>query len=93
MQNIKTHNAIAKVGLDKLDTNLFKVSYDAQNPVGIILRSYKLQTEDFGNSLQAIARAGAGVNNVPVEECSKQGIDVAEPAAVSDLLNRQACFA
>ena len=40
------------------------------------MRSHKLKKEDFGNNLKAIARAGAGVNNIPVEECSELGIPV-----------------
>jgi D-3-phosphoglycerate dehydrogenase len=75
-QKIKTFNAIAEKGLDILQEKKFEVSDDLSNPDAIILRSHKLKKEDFGNNLKAIARAGAGVNNIPVEECSELGIPV-----------------
>lgn len=75
MYNIKTFNAIAQVGLDEFGSN-YQVSPDTENPDAILLRSHKLQVEEFGSNLRAIARAGAGVNNVPVEACSEQGIVV-----------------
>ncbi len=75
-QKIKTFNAIAQMGLKILQEKKFEVSDDLSNPDAIILRSHKLKKEDFGNNLKAIARAGAGVNNIPVEECSELGIPV-----------------
>ena len=75
-QKIKTFNAIAKKGLDILQEKKFEVSDGLSDPDAIILRSHKLKKEDFGNNLKAIARAGAGVNNIPVEECSELGIPV-----------------
>ena len=75
-KKIKTFNAIAEKGLNILQEKKFEVSDGLSDPDAIILRSHKLKKEDFGNNLIAIARAGAGVNNIPVEECSELGIPV-----------------
>ena len=75
MYNVKTFNAIAQVGLDEFGAD-YNVSPDTENADAILLRSHKLQVEEFGDNLLAIARAGAGVNNVPVEACSEKGIVV-----------------
>jgi len=75
-QKIKTFNAIAEKGLNILQEKKFEVSEGLSDPDAIILRSHKLQREEFGKNLKAIARAGAGVNNIPVEECSELGIPV-----------------
>ena len=75
-QKINTFNAIAEKGLNILQEKKFEVSDGLSDPDAIILRSHKLKKEDFGNNLKAIARAGAGVNNIPVEECSELGIPV-----------------
>ena len=75
-QKIKTFNAISEKGLNILQEKKFEVSDGLSDPDAIILRSHKLKKEDFGNNLKAIARAGAGVNNIPVEECSELGIPV-----------------
>ena len=75
-QKIKTFNAIAEKGLNILQEKKFEVSEGLSNPDAIILRSHKLQKEEFGKNLKAIARAGAGVNNIPIEECSELGIPV-----------------
>ena len=73
---VKTHNAIAESGLTKLSEGNFSVSEEEKDPDAIILRSYKLPLNELNASLKAIARAGAGFNNVPVKECSKKGIVV-----------------
>ena len=75
-QKIKTFNAIAEKGLNILQEKKFEVSEGLSDPDAIILRSHKLQKEEFGKNLKAIARAGAGVNNIPIEECSELGIPV-----------------
>ncbi|SEA11985.1 phosphoglycerate dehydrogenase [Trichococcus collinsii] len=75
MFEIKTYNAIAPEGLNLLDADQFVLNSGA-NPDGIILRSEKLHGMEFPESLKGIARAGAGVNNVPVEECSEAGVVV-----------------
>ena len=73
---VKTHNAIADTGLTRLKDGNFSVSDSEKDPDAIILRSYKLPVEELNNSLKAVARAGAGYNNVPVEECSEKGVVV-----------------
>ena len=73
---VKTHNAIADTGLTRLKDGNFSVSDSEKDPDAIILRSYKLPVEELNDSLKAVARAGAGYNNVPVEECSEKGIVV-----------------
>ena len=75
MFEIKTYNAIAPEGLNLLNADKLVLNSGA-NPDGIILRSEKLHGMEFPESLKAIARAGAGVNNVPVEECSEAGVVV-----------------
>ena len=75
-QKIKTFNAIAEKGLNILQEKKFEVSDGLSDPDAIILRSHKLKKEEFGNNLKAIARAGAGVNNIPVDECSELGVPV-----------------
>ena len=76
MFTIKTMNAISPVGLAKLPKNLFEVAADTDTPDGILVRSADLLNTPFPENLLAIARAGAGVNNIPLDRCSEQGIVV-----------------
>ena len=76
MKNILCLNKIAAVGTDKLDRAEYNVGTDVQNPDGIMVRSAAMHDMTFGPELQAIARAGAGVNNIPVDRCSAEGIVV-----------------
>ena len=73
---VKTYNAIAETGLSLLKDSDFVISENLEAPDAMILRSYKLTNNDIESSIKAIARAGAGVNNVPVDYCSDQGIVV-----------------
>ena len=75
MHKIQLYNNIAQVGLDRFDTN-FEVAEDIQNPDGIVVRSANLHQLDYNPELKAIARAGAGVNNIDIDVCSKKGIVV-----------------
>jgi D-3-phosphoglycerate dehydrogenase len=75
MYQIKTYNAIAQVGLDRFGSN-YDVNPDNDDPRALLLRSHKLQVDELGQELLAVARAGAGVNNVPVDACSERGIVV-----------------
>lgn len=76
MFNILTLNKIAKCGLDKLGSN-YAVTDDVNaNADGIILRSYKMHDMELPPSLKAIARAGAGVNNIPIDKCTEKGVVV-----------------
>ena len=79
MYTIKTLNAISPVGLAKLPKNQFDVTVDADAPDGILVRSADLLNTTFNDNLLAIARAGAGVNNIPLDRCSEQGIVVFTP--------------
>lgn len=76
MYNIMTLNKIAAVGTDKFDTAKYSVSDSCTAPDAIMVRSAKMHDMEFGSNLLAIARAGAGVNNIPVEKCAEQGIVV-----------------
>jgi len=75
MYTIKTVNQISPSGLAHFDEQ-FQIDANAAKPDGIIVRSASLHEENFADSLKAIARAGAGVNNIPVERCSESGIVV-----------------
>ena len=76
MFNILTLNKIAKCGLDQLNYN-YKITDDANvDADGIILRSFKLHDMELPESLKAVARAGAGTNNIPIDKCSEKGIVV-----------------
>ena len=75
MYNIQTLNKIAAVGTDRFGSN-YSVSDGAANPDAIMVRSAKMHDMEFGDNLLAIARAGAGVNNIPVDKCAEQGIVV-----------------
>ncbi len=72
---VKTFNKISKAGLD-LFGDRYEVSAEAENPAGIILRSQSLHDMEIPDSLLAIARAGAGVNNIPIDKCSAEGVVV-----------------
>ena len=76
MYQIKTMNKISPVGLARFDTERYNVSDALENEDAILVRSAKLHDYDFPASLQAIARAGSGVNNIPLERCSEAGIAV-----------------
>lgn len=76
MYTIKTLNAISPVGLAKLPKNQFQVFVDTDTPDGILVRSADMLNATFNKELLAIARAGAGVNNIPLDRCSEQGIVV-----------------
>lgn len=76
MAGIKTYNNIAKCGLSVLEEVGYTCLEDVTNPVGAIVRSANLIETQFDDSLLAIARAGAGVNNIPIQRCSEEGIVV-----------------
>ena len=76
MYRIKTFNKISPVGLNKFDPELYTVSDEECSPDGILVRSAKLLDYEFPPSLLAIARAGVGVNNIPLSRCSEAGIPV-----------------
>lgn len=75
MKNILTLNSISPVINDIFDSS-YNVASDVTNPVGIMLRSFKMHDYTLDENTVAIARAGAGVNNIPVDEYAKQGVVV-----------------
>ncbi|CAI8373227.1 MAG: D-3-phosphoglycerate dehydrogenase [Cellvibrionales bacterium UBA7375] len=76
MHKIRTYNAISSKGLDRFPAEKYEVGSDLSEPQGFLLRSQKLHEEQVPQSLLAVARAGAGVNNVPVADYTDQGIVV-----------------
>lgn len=76
MYKIRTYNQISARGLDKFEREHYEVSSDINAPDAIMLRSHKLAGDDIPASVQAVGRAGAGVNNVPLELCTERGIPV-----------------
>jgi D-3-phosphoglycerate dehydrogenase / 2-oxoglutarate reductase len=76
MYRIKTLNSIAPVGLKNFDKAKYVVSGDVGNPDAILVRSADMLKYEFNPELLCIARAGAGTNNIPVDECGKAGIVV-----------------
>ena len=76
MFKIRTYNAISSKGLSRFPAQSYQVSSESADPDGILLRSQKLHSEVMPSSVVAIARAGAGVNNIPVADYTEQGIVV-----------------
>lgn len=76
MFKIQTFNRISTAGLELFSRDLYEVASEILNPDAIIVRSFDLNTMEFPPSLKAIARAGIGVNNIPVDRCSEMGIVV-----------------
>ena len=76
MKNVLLMNKIAKVGTDVFDRSEYAVGDAVESPVAMMVRSASLHETEFGKDLLAIARCGAGVNNIPVDRCAEQGIVV-----------------
>ncbi len=76
MFRIKTLNKISPAGLSVLDQTRFSVSNDVENEDGILVRSADMHDYQFPDNLRAVARAGAGTNNIPIDRCSEAGIVV-----------------
>lgn len=75
MYRIQCLNKISPIGVERFGEN-YAVSTELSNPDGILVRSASMHDMEFSPSLLAIARAGAGVNNIPVEDCTRKGIVV-----------------
>ncbi|MFP5115322.1 phosphoglycerate dehydrogenase [Bacillaceae bacterium C204] len=75
-KTIKTLNNIAESGLKVFKNDHFTIDNESENPDAIVVRSFNMHSIELGNDLKAIARAGAGVNNIPVDKCTEQGIVV-----------------
>ena len=76
MFKIQTLNNISKNGLSRLPANQYDVANDAAEPDAILVRSADMHGKPLAASIKAVARAGAGVNNIPVAEFSKRGVPV-----------------
>lgn len=76
MYKVRTFNQIATRGLERFPRSGFEVGSEIADPHAILLRSHKLGAEYLTSSLRAVARAGAGVNNVPVDLCTEHGVVV-----------------
>lgn len=76
MFQIMTLNKIAACGTDRFDKDNYAVSGECAEPDGIMVRSAAMHEMELPSSLKAIARAGAGVNNIPLDKCSEAGIVV-----------------
>ncbi len=75
MPVIQTYNKISPAGLSRFGAD-YTITDTAENPDAILVRSAALHDVTFGDNLKAIARAGAGVNNIPIDRCTKEGICV-----------------
>ena len=76
MYKVRTYNQISIKGLEQLPRESYEVASEIGHPDGLMLRSYKLSMDEVGDTVKAIARAGAGVNNIPVAACTERGIPV-----------------
>lgn len=76
MAKIKLLNKIAPVGINTFDCDKYEISTDIDSPDAIMVRSASMHDMEFDESLLAVARCGAGVNNIPLDECAKKGIVV-----------------
>ncbi len=76
MYKIQTLNKISPIGLDHFERENYEVASEIINPDAIVVRSFKMHEMEFGENLKAIARAGAGTNNIPLDRCSQNGIVV-----------------
>jgi D-3-phosphoglycerate dehydrogenase / 2-oxoglutarate reductase len=76
MYSIQTLNKISAKGLDRMDRENYEIASELSNPDAILVRSAKLHDMDFPPTVKAIGRAGAGVNNIPLDKCSDKGIVV-----------------
>jgi D-3-phosphoglycerate dehydrogenase len=76
VKTIKTLNNIAECGLKVFKKEPYAIDNESNNPDAILVRSYNMHSMELGRNLKAIARAGAGVNNIPVDTCTERGIVV-----------------
>ena len=76
MIKIQLQNKIAKAGTDVFDRALYEVAQDVSSPHAIMVRSASLHEQELGEDLLAIARCGAGTNNIPIDRCSQRGVVV-----------------
>lgn len=75
-KTIKTINKISATGLNIFEPERYTINNESDNPDAIIVRSFNMHEMEFNSNLKAIARAGAGVNNIPIDKCTEQGIAI-----------------
>jgi len=97
VHKILTLNQISVKGLERLPRDSYEIASEFTHPDAILLRSHKLQAEDIPATVLGIARAGAGVNNIPVTVCTERGIPVfntpgANANAVKELIIAAMCL-
>lgn len=83
MLKVKLMNKIAKVGTDVLSAARYQVGADVENEDAIMVRSASLHDLEFPENLRAIARCGAGVNNIPIDKCTEKGVVVFNTAGAN----------
>jgi D-3-phosphoglycerate dehydrogenase len=76
MLKIQTLNQISPKGLDRFPRDSYEVASEFSSPDAIVVRSFKMHDMEFPSNLKAIGRAGAGVNNIPIDRCTQEGIVV-----------------
>lgn len=76
MHRVRTYNTISVKGLDRFSREQYEVASELSNPDAFLIRSQKLHDMEFPSTLKAVGRAGAGVNNVPLDRCNEAGIVV-----------------
>ena len=76
MLKIQTLNKIDREGLQVFPLSKYEISGEIPNPDAILLRSFSMHEMELPASLKAVARAGAGVNNIPIDRCTDKGIVV-----------------
>lgn len=93
MFNIKTLNKISSVGLAEFDKSKYAYGDDIANPDAIMVRSAAMHDMEMPKPLLAIARAGAGVNNIPIDRCTQDGIVVSTPPVQMQMRLRSLLYA
>ena len=88
MYKIQTLNKIANIGLELLPRDDYEVASEIINPDAILLRSANMLEMEIPASVKAVARAGAGVNNIPVNKCSERGIVVFNTPVQMQMVSR-----
>lgn len=76
MYKVLTLNNIAPEGLNRLPREKYEVGSELENPDGVLLRSYNMNDMEIPNSVKAVARAGVGVNNIPIDMLAARGVPV-----------------
>jgi len=93
MYKVLTLNKIAAIGTDQLPADKFEMTSEEANPAAIVLRSADMHSMELPKSLLAVARAGAGVNNIPLDKCAENGTVVFNtPGANANAVNELVLF-